>query len=228
MIAAGFLDQRASRKASLGLVLLLHAGVISAVVLIKGNGWVRDVDTVTVARFDAEPVPPPPPPPPPTPREVEIPAVSRIVVPDPIVPPPLAPFAGTTERLPTPPPLGPVGPAQNPSGPVGPQLADATPVRPTPPPPVRIDSQFAPGAQLQPPYPDEEVRREREGEVRVRVTIGADGRVVAAEQVSATSAAFWRETERWARARWRFRPATVDGRPVQSSKVLTIRFRLGA
>jgi protein TonB len=62
--------------------------------------------------------------------------------------------------------------------------------------------------------------------VRVRVTIGADGRVKAAEKVSATSDAFWRNTERQALTRWRFRPATVDGRPIESSKVLNVKFQL--
>jgi protein TonB len=44
--------------------------------------------------------------------------------------------------------------------------------------------------------------------------------------VSATSDAFWQATQRHALSRWRFKPATVDGRPVESSKVLSIRFQL--
>jgi protein TonB len=62
--------------------------------------------------------------------------------------------------------------------------------------------------------------------VRVRVTIGVDGRVRAVEQVSATSAAFYRATERQALRHWRFRPATLDGRPVESRLVLEVIFRL--
>ena len=80
---------------------------------------------------------------------------------------------------------------------------------------------------LQPPYPTEEERRQRSGVVRIRVTIGADGRVSSAERVSATSEAFWRATERQALSRWRFRPATLDGRPVETSRVITVTFRIG-
>ena len=64
--------------------------------------------------------------------------------------------------------------------------------------------------------------------MQIRVTIGADGRVKSAERVSATSDAFWRATERHALARWRFRPATLDGRPIESRKVITVDFRIDA
>jgi protein TonB len=60
----------------------------------------------------------------------------------------------------------------------------------------------------------------------VRVTIGPDGRVTSVEEVSATSPAFFQATQRHALSRWRFKPATVDGRPVQSSKVLSVQFKL--
>jgi protein TonB len=93
---------------------------------------------------------------------------------------------------------------------------------------VRVDAQFDPrfAGALQPPYPAAEQRNAREGEVRVRVTIAPDGRVAAVEKVSATSDAFWQVTQRQALSRWRFKPATVDGKPVQSSKVLSVFFKL--
>lgn len=94
--------------------------------------------------------------------------------------------------------------------------------------PVRVGAEIDPRyrAGLQPPYPASEQRNEREGTVRVRVTIGTDGRVKAAEQVSATSDAFWQATRSQALRFWRFRPATVDGRPVESEQVMTVTFRL--
>jgi protein TonB len=64
--------------------------------------------------------------------------------------------------------------------------------------------------------------------VRLRLTIGADGRVKAVRRLAASSDAFWSATERHARARWRFRPATLDGRPIESSKVMTVFFRIDA
>ena len=130
------------------------------------------------------------------------------------------------------PPLPPVGPqvgTQPSGGDTGPTvIADPAPPRDPPAPPVRrgaeIDPRFA--SALQPQYPASEQRAGRTGTVVIRVTIGADGRVRAAERVSATSDAFWAAAERQALSRWRFRPATVDGRPVESSRVMTIHFRI--
>ena len=65
-----------------------------------------------------------------------------------------------------------------------------------------------------------------QGDVRVRVTIGTNGRVIAVQMLSATSDAFWRVTERQALTRWRFRPATVDGRPVESTKLMNLHFQI--
>jgi len=50
--------------------------------------------------------------------------------------------------------------------------------------------------------------------------------VTAVQRLSATSDAFWRVTERQALSRWRFRPATVDGRPVETSREMTVTFRI--
>ena len=45
-------------------------------------------------------------------------------------------------------------------------------------------------------------------------------------RLSATSDAFWRATEQQALNRWRFRPATLGGRPVQGVKVMIVNFRI--
>jgi protein TonB len=82
------------------------------------------------------------------------------------------------------------------------------------------------GIELLPPYPAAEERAEREGTVVVRLVIGADGRVEAVEKISAASEAFWRATERHALRAWRFSPATVDGRPVESTQTMTVKFEL--
>lgn len=105
----------------------------------------------------------------------------------------------------------------------------ADPPKPTLPPkvdPVRAEAQMLRSSELQPPYPASEMRAEAEGSVAIRVTIGANGRVIRAEKVSATSSAFYEATERHALRAWRFKPATVDGSPVESTKVITVRFRL--
>ncbi len=56
--------------------------------------------------------------------------------------------------------------------------------------------------------------------------IGTDGRVKRAERVSAASDAFWAATERRALDKWRFRPATRDGVPVEAWRTMTVRFEL--
>lgn len=100
---------------------------------------------------------------------------------------------------------------------------------PTPPsPPVLIepslDRRFA-GA-FQPEYPAAERRLEREGSVVVRALIGVDGRVKEIERVSATSDDFFNATRRTALARWRFRPGTRGGVPIESWKTMRVTFRL--
>jgi protein TonB len=105
------------------------------------------------------------------------------------------------------------------------------PPPPLPPPPraadpVRVQAKLKPGIELLPPYPPTEERAEREGKVVVRLVIGVDGRVKSVEKVSAASEAFWRATERHALRAWRFNPATVDGKPVETSQVMTVKFEL--
>ena len=101
-------------------------------------------------------------------------------------------------------------------------------VVPPPPLPVltgaTVDPRYA--AQFQPEYPAGERRAERFGKVVIRVLIGTDGRVKRAERVSAASDAFWAATERRALDKWRFRPATRDGVPVEAWRTMTVRFEL--
>lgn len=217
MSQTGFYAPRKNSPGSLALVVLLHAGLIGAVVLIKSPEFIRTINRPLVV--DSFPIPPDPPqdqPPPPPHRDPIRQTIDHV---RPVQPTPtddtqpldtsdhptvLATNEGTGDRvLPPPPP-------------------------PPPPLPVRhaaeMDPRFA--ADLQPPYPPSEQRLGREGSVRVRVTIGPNGRVIAVARLSATSDAFWQVTERQALSRWRFRPATLDGRPVEDSKVLTLTFRL--
>lgn len=226
MTATSFLEQKPRSPTGFGLVLLLHGAAIAGVVMIKGPEFVtREVPPLITDLIPNEEPPPPLDPPRPVEREqIPLPTPPAPHVPDRIV-----------ETLPTP----------------GPRFAEALPMerydsrpatselgtggggtvippierpRPTP---VRTEALFdSRGGEQQPPYPALELRSEREGQVRVQVRIGANGRVLAVTRISATSDAFWRATERHALSRWRFRPATEDGRPVESSKTLTVHFRL--
>ena len=216
MPEGGFFEQRRARPSSFALVVLLHAGVLGAVIMIKGPIAIprsEPIDTYFV------PIPPDPEPEPQLrePRPSEQPSVierTQRVIDRPT-------DQAIIDDRPTPPlpPVGRIGPEP---------IPEPRPVPPPPPPPVRTEAEFDPRFidALQPPYPPSEQRAEREGTVRLRVTIGADGRVKAVEKLSATSDAFWQASERHARARWRFRPATLDGRAVESRKVVSLTFRL--
>jgi len=89
---------------------------------------------------------------------------------------------------------------------------------------ARPDTRFM--ESFQPPYPAAMLRLQLEGKVTVRVTIGPDGRVQDIALISAPDPAFFEATRRQALSRWRFTPATRDGMPVASEKVMSVTFRL--
>lgn len=217
MSEAGFFEQKRSSPGGLALVIALHAAVLGAVMLAKGPIFIRPVND----------------------------PIDIINIPEPRDPDPIPPEARPDPRPERPtvidtfPPVVPTQPDRppvdtGPSDPPPPFSGDGTgagtlPPNPPPPPPaVRRDAQIDPrfASAFQPPYPTSEQRAQRDGVVRMRVTIGTDGRVIAIERLSATSDAFWQVAERQARSRWRFLPATLDGRPVESTKVMTLRFRI--
>ena len=216
MSQGGFYDQKTIRPSGLALVIGLHAAALAALVLVKGPEYVRPDFGRTAAVFI--PIPPPPPEDPlPQPKQIR----QQVQAPStPTLPPPVIDLQ----------PMGPIFPPLPPAPPaprVEHQVAMVEATRIDLPDPVRVEAVFDTRAgDLQPPYPPSEQRAEREGQVRVRVTIGTDGRVKAVQRISATSDAFWAVTERHALGHWRFRPATVDGRPVESTKVMNLMFRL--
>jgi protein TonB len=212
MTEAGFFAQRRNSPGSLTLVILLHAALLSAVIMIKSPVFERITHPpIQVRLINAQTDPPRNPPP--TPQRQQQP--ERITY----VPPVIPPVGGD-------PPVAPWTPPQPPPG----TGITAPPTTPEPPvPPVRRGAELDPryAGELQPPYPAAEQRAQREGRVQVRVTIAPSGRVSAVARLMATSDAFWRVTEQQALNHWRFRPATVDGRPVEGSKVMTLIFRIG-
>jgi protein TonB len=214
MTEAGFFAQKRNSPSSLALVIALHGGLIAAVMLIKSPQFIRIVDPPLVTELIE--VPPDPAQVPPAPRQPTEQPRQRIDQVEQVV-------ETRTET----------GVRVDNSGENATRFAADSGagdiVLPPPPPPlIRRGAEFDPryAGALQPPYPSTERRAEREGVVRVRVTIGADGRVKAIERLAATTDAFWRVTEQQAIRHWRFRPATLDGRPVEDSKELTLNFRL--
>lgn len=101
--------------------------------------------------------------------------------------------------------------------------------QPVPPAPVivsaRLDPRFA--SRFQPPYPAASERAEEEGVVLIRVRVGPDGRVLAAEVKS--SSGYQRldaaAVEHAMRA-WRFTPATRDGVAIEGWREIPVRFEI--
>lgn len=122
-------------------------------------------------------------------------------------------------------------PSPIPSGPV--EATGILPVTPeiVPPPPhqiVRTGPRLATAeGQLRPPYPVEKRDRGEEATLQLRLTIDERGRVIAVEPVGHPDAAFLASARAHILRAWRFEPATEDGRPVASTKTISLRFELG-
>lgn len=225
MTATGFLEQKPRSPTGFGLVLLLHGAAIAGVLMIKGPDIIAKRGVIDIIDIRAPEPPPPIDPPPQTERQdIPLPAPPAPHVPDRIVDTPPTPGPSFAEGPPT--ERFDPRPATSDAGTGGSGAGTVPPLDRPRPEPVRTEALFSRGIEQQPPYPVSEIRGGREGSVRVQVRIGTDGRVKAVSRLSATSDAFWRATERHALARWRFRPATEDGRAVESNKTLTVHFRL--
>lgn len=103
-------------------------------------------------------------------------------------------------------------------------------VEPAPPPPLpklvlaKLDDRYL--SVFQPDYPLREQREGIEGVAKVRVLIGADGKVKQVELVSTDSQGFFEATKKRALAKWRFKPATRGGVAEESWKEMTVRFEI--
>ena len=203
----------------LAAAVAINAAFVAALVFSAPEVVTRIIDT-PLETYQVPDTPPPPPEPdhkvvqlrPATPTE-------RIPVPIPLIErQPTIDLGETTTD-----PLPPVKPIGTDAGTV---LAEPMLLPPMAMPFVEpgIDPRYA--GDLQPAYPAAERRAGRDGRVSVRVLVGVDGRVKQAQQLSATSDAFWRATLDQAMRKWRFKPGTRGGIPVEAWRTLTLRFEL--
>jgi protein TonB len=79
---------------------------------------------------------------------------------------------------------------------------------------------------IEPAYPPGMRARAREGDVKARVMVRADGSVAGAELLDATHPEFSAALREVIRAA-RFAPALREGRPVPAWVTLHVRFRMG-
>lgn len=220
MSHGGFLEQKPRSPTGLVIVIAAHAAALSALALSKMEMPTPEFLGPLKIRNITLPEDPPPLPPEPKVEPRDVPQHKTVLTrPDPIVKTETKPVFELTKQEPVE-----ITWVNTKPGPIE-VLREPPPPKPLPD-PVRMEARLDPRSELLPPYPDEEVRAEREGIVTIKVFIGADGRVKRAERVSAASDAFWRETHRHALRNWRFKPATLDGKPVESVKTMTVRFVL--
>ena len=212
--AEGYAPPSRLRPANLGLTVLTTGLVVSGLFFLNPK-VIRKFEPILVV--DSIPLHQPPPPPETTPKRPKTATqlTSRTESPNNV----------TLVALPDPPPLTFTG---TPPVDFPPPGGDVRTIEPTKPMPVislaEVDSRFA--NLFQPTYPTDEIRMGRTGRVTVKVLIGTDGRVKDVEKVSAPSDSFWDATRRQALAKWRFRPATRDGVPYETWKVMNVSFVL--
>lgn len=93
--------------------------------------------------------------------------------------------------------------------------------------PVRVAARFAtPASDVRPPYPPSRLDLGEEAVLKLRLTIDERGRVTAVEPVGGADPAFFASARKHLLAKWRYRPATEDGRAVASSTQISLRFEL--
>lgn len=213
----GFADQGRHPRA-LMFIVGGHAVLVAAVMTAKMEVIPALNPTKTVVELieDVKPPPPPPEPAPPKPEHPVHPRDSQIDLQKPIVPiltqDPVE-FAASLPQIPS---HGAIGSGTE-------SIANPTPKLD----PVRVAARFVtPDSLLRPPYPEDKRRMEEEGTLKLRLSIDERGRVIAVEPVGKVDRSFFEAARKHLLAKWRYKPATVDGRAVPTSTVITLRFEL--
>ena len=201
---------------ALGVVGLLHVGLGYAFVTGLALKAVKAIVNPLEAANVEEEKPPPDEPPPPPPKEVEIP---------PYVPPPEVsvettappPPTITTSAVPQPAP-----PVFTPPAPPAPPAAAPPAVPPSPATPRGRGNVFSDDD-----YPSASQRAGEEGVTRVSYTVTPEGRVTGCTVTQSSGfprldAATCQIIER----RFRFNPATRDGKPVAETKTQPVRWQI--
>ena len=219
MTADGFLAQKPRHPLAMTAAIAINGAAVTAVLLAK-SGYIPPVDPILIG--ENIPLPPDP-----DPVKVDK-APETPVKKQPIyIPPPPVPTAGdndnTLQGTDDFPPFG---------GTAGGTGTEPI-VKPTPTPtPLPVLTDAAPDSRyagdFQPPYPPQLLRTGVEGKAVIKVLIGTDGPVKQVAIVAADDPLFADASERQALRRWRFRPATRDGVPVETWKQMTVRFEIRA
>jgi periplasmic protein TonB len=213
---SGFAGHRRHPRA-LMFIIGGHAVLIAAVMTAKMDLPDKFIPDITRVRLLPSDPPPPEPLPPPAKHQPDPRSDSRLDVPDIVIPTPVPDGPAVTDPpIPLPPNPGAIGPS-----------VDPLPPKPAPAIPVRLGPRFITPQQLiEPPYPDDKRRLEEEAVLRLKLSIDQRGRVVAVEPVGRADRSFLEAARRHLIAKWRYKPATEDGKAIASSTVITLTFRI--
>jgi protein TonB len=210
----------AARRPAPQAMLLIVAGHVAMIALVM-SAKMELPERIQRQITRVHMIPLPAPPPPPQPRTIEPPREPTLSTP--YTPPTIVP-------VPQPPREQPMMPSSQlpslPSFNVGPAL-DPRPIIHNVPSPVRLGPRLATAAdELRPPYPASKLAFEEEAVLRLRLTIDARGRVTAVDPIGRADPAFLQAARRHLTARWRYVPASEDGRAIASTTTITLRFEL--
>ncbi len=217
-------------KASFGAAFLIHAGVIGALIMIPATVIYIQPENDIIEVYDIPLAPPESVPDETLPPPAEVPALEPQAEIDTPTPPVDRPVDARDYTVPAGEDTGIIDLGTD-NGMLGDSGTGADfPVEALPdsvPAPVLVPPSINPryADRMQPVYPSVLKRREVEGIVRVRVLIGADGHVKKIERLSATHDAFFRATERQSR-KWRFNPATEDGKKIEAWYTVSLKFEM--
>jgi len=220
MYADRYERRRQINPGSAALALAINGAILGGLMLFANPTFKQHFDPIfKIVNIPLDPVPPPPPPPPPKPQPEQ--KVIEHTLPQPVD---RSTSVLVTKRIdPGPIPI-PFTPIPDGGGTVGTGTVEtAKPAPPTLVDPM-IDQRYA--SLFQPVFPPDEQRAGRGGRVVVRVLVGVDGRVKDIEQVSATSESFFAVTRKRALEKWRFKPGTRDGIPVEAWRTIAVSFVL--
>jgi protein TonB len=209
--------EQSQKKSPVGLTVVAVLHILLAWALVSGLGRkMIDVIKAPIETKIIDEIKPPPPPPPenlPPPPKFAPPPPSFVPPPEVQVnpPPQVAPTITTTQVAPPPAPVT-IGPAK--VDPVAPPVVHAPPA-----PPARVAPQVNFNKDCErPSYPPAAARAQVSGEVRIKVTVGTDGRATATEIEKSSGPTrehrlLDRAAESAIRSTCKFTPGTVDGKP---------------
>ncbi|MES2903552.1 MAG: energy transducer TonB [Pseudomonadota bacterium] len=210
-------DRKQLHPATLGLIILGHAGLLGVVMTAKSGIILTDPFATTEVTLieEIKPVPPVPPQPQPDPQPND----SQLDTVDPIVPP-IGASGPTVAEVPGPTiPLGTT---------IGTGIIPGPPTIPIDPPILRKGPRLATaGDAVRPPYPDAMRQSGDEASLRLRLTIDERGRVTAVEPVGRADPTFLATARRHILRVWRYQPAMEGAKAVPSTATVTLKFELG-